>query len=100
MHFTIEGEKSEVTVELPYIYYLGYNVYVNGQKVEYQESDNGFIMINITLDGTKTIELNYTGTKLEKITFVISIVSSLGFIAYIIYCRKKRSIFTKRLSNF
>lgn len=99
MHFTIEGEKSEVTVELPYIYYLGYNVYVNGQKVEYQESDNGFIMMNLTLDQTKTIELNYTGTKLEKITFVISIVSSLGFIAYIIYCRKKRSIFTKRLSN-
>lgn len=88
MNFVVEGDNLDTALELPYIYYLGYNIYVNGEKVEYTESDNGFIMINVALNGTSTVEINYTGTKLEKITFIISVVSSIGFVAYIFYCRK------------
>ena len=50
MNCKILNVKKETTIELPYIYYLGYRVYANGQEIKYTESDNGLIQINIAQD--------------------------------------------------
>ena len=57
--------EAELTIELPYIYYLGYRVYANGSEIEYAESDNGFVQIKINpalYEQNVKINMKYTGT--------------------------------------
>lgn len=73
MNCKISNINKETTIELPYIYYLGYRVYANGQEIKYTESDNGFIQINIAKDSQ--IKVKYLGTNEMLISYVISIIS-------------------------
>lgn len=87
-------------MELPYIYYLGYSVYIDGNKLKTYESDNGFMCVEISKtdinkDINYTIEnkeknddnnndenlyskltLKYTGTILDNISKIISIIGA------------------------
>lgn len=73
MNCKILNVKKETTIELPYIYYLGYRVYANGQEIKYIESDNGLIQINIAQDSQ--IKVKYLGTNEMLISYAISIIS-------------------------
>lgn len=69
-----------LTIELPYIYYLGYRVYANGSEIEYAESDNGFVQIKINpalYEHNVKINMKYTGTNEMIVASVISIVSAM-----------------------
>ena len=69
-----------LTIELPYIYYLGYRVYANGSEIEYAESDNGFVQIKINpalYEQNVKINMKYTGTNEMIVASVISIVSAM-----------------------
>ncbi len=69
-----------LTIELPYIYYLGYRVYANGSEIEYTESDNGFVQIKINpalYEQNVKINMKYTGTNEMIVASVISIVSAM-----------------------
>ena len=69
-----------LTIELPYIYYLGYRVYANGSEIEYAESDNGFVQIKINpalYEQDVKINVKYIGTNEMIVTSVISIVSAM-----------------------
>lgn len=68
----------EATLELPYLFYQGYTVKLNEKKINSYESENGFLCIDIAEDGI--IEVEYTGTTIEKAGFIIS---EIGIIAYI-----------------
>lgn len=76
-------------LELPYIYYPGYIVTLNGEKQEILETENGFI--GIVLKDSGTLEVEYTGTVLMNISKIISILGVIGFITYIIYTNKHKS---------
>ena len=84
MNFTISNNDG-ASLELPYIYYLGYEIKMNEKNIEYKESVNGFINIDIPKNENGEIKIIYKGTKVEKIAYVISITSVFGFIAYIVY---------------
>jgi hypothetical protein len=84
-------EVKDATLELPYIYYHGYTVAINGKKVDVHESDKGFIEININEPGK--IEVAYTGTITEKCGMIISLVSAI--ICVCIYLFKRRVYETK-----
>ena len=84
-------EVKDATLELPYIYYHGYTVTVNGKKVDSHESDKGFIEININESGK--IEVAYTGTIAEKCAMAISLISVI--ICVCIYLSKRRVYETK-----
>lgn len=87
MKFTMEGTGE---VELPYIYYIGYCVRVNGVKVKTKESDNGFIKINVT-EEKSSVTVDYEGSTLMKISLIISIISLLSiFVKKIIDLRQKK----------
>ena len=73
MNCRISNINKETTIELPYIYYLGYRIYANGQEIKYAESDNGLIQINIAKDAQ--IEVKYLGTNEMLISYAISIIS-------------------------
>ena len=77
-----QNNKTEagLTIELPYIYYLGYRVYANGSEIEYAESDNGFVQIKINpalYEQDVKINVKYIGTNEMIVASVISIVSAM-----------------------
>lgn len=91
MTFEITNAKDNVKIELPYIYYLGYTATLETQEedisqLEIKESDNGFCMIEITDLENGTININYEGTNLMKLSYVLT---SVGIVAIIYYCLKK-----------
>lgn len=78
-------------IELPYIYYIGYNVEYtddsgNNYSVETYESENGFLCIRVPNENV-TVNVKYTGTVLMKIAYIISAVTVLVLI--IIYFIKR-----------
>lgn len=90
MTFAIKKSSENTSLELPYIYYLGYTIKINGTQINYNESDKGFIQITVPTCDNAIVEVTYTGTKLEKISLGISIISFLAFIGYIVYTEKKQ----------
>lgn len=84
--------EKDTTLELPYLYYLGYEVKVNGNKINYFESNNGFIAVKIDEDMNQAdITVSYTGTALEKVSYVISLLAFIGFIGYLINEKRKQN---------
>lgn len=90
----IKNIDKDTVLELPYIYYLGYKVSIeyNNQTKELKnfESDNGFVAVKISEDiSDAKITVKYTGTIIEKNSYVISIIFLMGFIIYIIYLKNR-----------
>lgn len=75
----------EVILELPYIYYHGYETKINGKKIKNQESDKGFLQVELNESGTLQVE--YKGTIGEKIAMIVSFISFMGFLGYLGYLR-------------
>ena len=78
-----------ITIELPRFYYMGYQLGINGQKVELTESDNGFLQATIQESGTYT--LTYEKTMVMKIANIISVVTAIVCIILLIW--KKRKVY-------
>lgn len=90
MNFVVSNNNNGVSLELPFIYYLGYDIKINENNIEYTESNNGFISINLPKNEEGEIKITYKGTIIEKISFAISIISALLFMVYIIIIYKKQ----------
>lgn len=96
-HMTIDIKNAEedTYMELPYIYYPGYQVemIIEGHttKLEISETEHGFIRITIPNVDSAFLQVSYTGTILMKMTTIISV---FGFVCLIIYIsnRDKRKI--------
>jgi len=96
----LTAQSNQLSVELPYIYYLGYTVKVRqaetGQwkTIPTYESEKGFLATDLMdLEEGQNYEIfvSYTGTKLMRISLMVSILTVLGIeIAYWLYFRKKR----------
>lgn len=84
----------DIVVELPYIYYIGYNVYINGEKTKNSESEKGFIEIAICKNDNaiSKIETKYTGTISMKISCLLSISGIIILAVYIIKKEKYENI--------
>lgn len=69
--------------ELPYIYYPGYEVRLDGMVTSTFETENGFVGIIMGKDDTAELEVNYKGTKAMKISLCISFISFATLCIYI-----------------
>lgn len=69
----------KTSIELPYIYYLGYRIYVNGKEISYTESEKGFIQVSIETsmceNKTAKIRVRYLGTNEMIIALMFSIIA-------------------------
>ncbi len=95
-----ELEDNELLIELPYIYYIGYNVEYtdrngNSYKACTYESDNGFLCISVP-DAELAVSVKYTGTVLMKIAYITSAVTALVLIIMYITARIKYKKIVKR----
>lgn len=82
MTFSIKKVKQKTTIELPRLYYLGYQIIDNhGKIVLYKEDKYGFIKINVFNNGIYHVK--YVGTKGYKIALFLRTVT-IAFIIVIV----------------
>ena len=84
----ISGIEDRTKFELPFLYYPGYKVTLDGEEIETFESNNGFLSCAIDKDGH--VEANYVGTKLEKVGYIVSGIGIILFIIYVSYENKRK----------
>lgn len=94
MEIELENAEKDTQLELPYLFYPGFSIKLeNGESIielEYSESEYGFIQISLTEDiENGKITVDYTATILEKVAYIISGISVILFIIYVVWFRKK-----------
>lgn len=80
----------DIEIELPYIYYLGYRVKIDGKEVKYTESEHGFVQINVDkeLNEEAEITVKYLGTNEMIIAFAVSLVSTVNYAIFTITAKR------------
>lgn len=83
----------DIKIELPYIYYLGYRVKIDGKEVKYTESEHGFVQINVDkeLNEEAEITVKYLGTNEMIIAFAVSLVSTVSYAIFTITAKRLKS---------
>jgi len=84
----IEASKN-TKVELPFIYYLGYSVKLNNNKISYYKNKNGFIEINLNNEISGILTVEYNGTIISRISNYISIITLIILVFYYLFFIKK-----------
>lgn len=84
LRFDLENLSDNTVIELPRVYYLGYNVTINNECVDYTMSEKGFVQVNIKGTQTCNIEVKYLGTKLYKVIDVTAIITLILYTVYIV----------------
>ncbi len=79
------------TVILPLVYYLGYTVTLNGEKLPYIESDKGLIAVP-PINQPGELKAWYAGTAIQKISFYITLIAILLLSVYIFVQRRRNRI--------
>lgn len=91
MEITYSKDEGKAIIELPYLYYPGYEIKVNGENIKYYETEKGFIGIDLENESNGEITVKYTGTTLARVSFIISIIALIGFIIYnVVLIRKNK----------
>ncbi len=85
-NLSFDIETDGATLELPRLYYLGYEITLNGEELNYEENDNGLIQIEVNESGTVVVE--YTGTLGHKVALVIFGLAVIIIISYLIRTSK------------
>ncbi len=99
---SLENVKEGVKLELPYLYYLGYDVEVSYDGTEYEkvesfESENGFVAIELNGSDSATVKVEYKGTVIEKISYIISLIGLIILFTYIKFSIRGRTLNEKSL---
>jgi hypothetical protein len=89
--------QEDTIIELPYIYYLGYNAeFVDEQLKVYnlkiEESENGFLLLKLPPKEKGTLNISYKGTNYMKISYIITILGILMLIKCIKFSNIKKII--------
>lgn len=85
-HYTadIKTLDAEYTIfELPYIYYPGYEVRLDGVLVDSFETENGFLGFALGSNDSNDLDVTYTGTELMNVSLLISFAAFIGFGIYV-----------------
>lgn len=86
----IEILDDKTYIELPYLYYPGYTVTIDGKKINTYESDNGFLSIGLGKLVKSDLKVEYTGTTIMKFSKLFSIISLIVFCIEIIIPKIKK----------
>ena len=87
---TVQVFEDETILEFPYIYYPGYEIMVNVEKVSSFESENGFLAISVEPNRKVDITVKYVGTTIMLVSKIISII---GIVILIIYIMSRTEMF-------
>lgn len=86
--FIVETEQtSEDDLVLPLLYYKGYKAVADNKELKIEQSKDGLIEVHSPKSSKITVW--YAGTLTQRISLIVSLISLVIFIAYIIYTQKK-----------
>lgn len=74
--------KNKDILELPMIYYKGYEMKINNKIVPVKMSNNG--LIEVPIQGKGKIEISYPGTGIQKFSFYTSITTFIMLMIFIL----------------
>lgn len=99
--FDIKDAEKNTILELPYFYYQGYIVMLewNGKKIELKtsESNSGFAQVALLENIEEaSVTVEYTGTTLEKFSYVLSGISLIGFIGLLFITKKYDGVLNEK----
>ena len=89
-NITLTDIKENTSIEVPFLFYKGYNAYIENDKngkrdIDVKESDYGFLKIDIPNEYENgMIKVEYKTPTSYYIVYIISFVTLIGFIIYII----------------
>lgn len=91
----IENAFKDTILEFPYMFYVGYeaNLQTENRSIKLQlvESENGYLSCKLQEDIKEgEITVKYVGTTIQYVSYIISAISLIVFICYIIYENKKK----------
>lgn len=81
------------SLELPLLYYKGYTAELDGITLPVTQSNKGLVQIPVNKSGH--IKAYYAGTVIQKISFYISLFSTLAFCIFILYYNRKNRFIKK-----
>lgn len=85
-HFDVTINQAD-KLEIPLIYYKGYEAVIDSQQLAVEESENGLIEIALSQSGH--VQVFYAGTTIQKVSFWISIFAFLILGVYVVLLKRK-----------
>lgn len=81
-------QKEYKSVEIPLLYYYGYVANMTAEDgstipLKISKSEKGLVKVDIPTDTLGTVQTWYNGTKLQKISYIISFITAILTIGYI-----------------
>ena len=77
---TFKQKDKNTEIELPLVYYKGYEAKIENKKLETYKTNNGLIGIRINDIEEGKIKISYLGTNIAKITKIISLTTLISFV--------------------
>ncbi|NDW17654.1 hypothetical protein D0T53_01830 [Dysgonomonas sp. 216] len=74
-------------LELPLLYYKGYEASVNGQLLDITESRNGLLELDV--NGSGIVEVYYKGTTIQQFSYYFSILAIILLSTYILWFNRR-----------
>lgn len=93
--YKFENEKAG-NIELPLVFYYGYDVKLNGKKVDYSLSDDGFIKVKVENIGQNELVIKWNGGILYIVSIFISISTIISYIVIYKIKNKKGATYEKK----
>jgi len=88
IQFSIDTKSKMDSVIVPLFYYVGYKANFNNQELPVVQSKNG--LLQIPVQGKGVVEVDFSGTTIQKYSFNITLISFLLLIFYILYPHKNK----------
>jgi len=93
MNISFKGNEKENELELPLLYYKGYQVLLDGEEIPNYPLEGGLLGVNIGSVPSGQIEVNYKGTMIQKVSRIMSIISAITFGGYLMFLsRRNKSV--------
>lgn len=79
--FEIVNLLKKDSIIVPFTYYKGYKININGKNIDYTQSENGLIKIDV--DKQSSVVVSYIGTTIQKISNYFAILFLLVFVIFV-----------------
>ena len=93
LKFDIDNVKDKATLEIPRLYYLGYDIKLinkegKATKINYKNNKYGFISFDVNENGK--IIIKYTGTLLYKISIILRYITIIILLLFILNKNRRK----------
>ena len=94
-NITLIDIKENTSIEVPFLFYKGYNAYIENDKngkrdIDVKESDYGFLKIDIPKEYENgMIKVEYKTPSSYYVVYIISFITLIGFVIYIVLSNVK-----------